>query len=433
MVLNKVLSVSSIIILSLSMCFPAFAASSLTEIDENGYNSAKQTIESCVVGEELQKSEMEILDKLYTELKENEDIKDRNAANKLINRISDESNIKPEQWRAAFEEYANTYNVPENAIESFEDRKDSALLDTAVSKLHILQWDEDDSGVNNSVMKNMINYLTNDGPVSSIMGISMSLAAALCIAFGLGDIIEKATEKSVSTESLWRAFLKMCIGLYIIFNCLYIAAAIIYVGDLLLTTALNANAAVANGEVSTSFVTHQALWDSVYAMEKSGGISTVASLAAAGGGSVIDSVKNIVSSAASGIYGVLATLGNNTLGLISDLAGSGIITFIISLTVYAVAIDIGVRYVFTPLAIADLFSERFRSTGIRWLKSLAASALQGVIIYVIVVVGTFLRTSLESGAALPGFAPVTGTIVNLTMIGMFAKSRGFAQEIIGTH
>ena len=119
--------------------------------------------------------------------------------------------------------------------------------------------------------------------------------------------------------------------------------------------------------------------------------------------------------------------------MVIKFAGSAIISFIISLTVYAVAINIGVRFVFTPLAVADLFSERFRSTGTRWLKSLAAAALQGVIIYVIVIVGTQLREILESGAAIPGFSPVTSCIVNLTMIGLFAKSGSIANEVIGAH
>ena len=105
----------------------------------------------------------------------------------------------------------------------------------------------------------------------------------------------------------------------------------------------------------------------------------------------------------------------------------------ISLSVYAIAIDIGIRFVFTPIAIADLFSEKFRSTGVRWLKGIMASSLQGVIIYVIVVVGTTLRETLASGAAISGFAPVTGLAVNLTMIGLFAKSRAFANDIVGTH
>ena len=131
--------------------------------------------------------------------------------------------------------------------------------------------------------------------------------------------------------------------------------------------------------------------------------------------------------------GISSVLGGPVISLITKFAGSAIISFVISLTVYAVAIDIGVRFVFTPLAVADLFSERFRSTGIRWLKSLAAAAIQGVIIYVIVIVGTQLREILESGALIPGFSPVTSCIVNLTMIGLFVKSAGIAREIIGTH
>ena len=136
---------------------------------------------------------------------------------------------------------------------------------------------------------------------------------------------------------------------------------------------------------------------------------------------------------AGSVSGISSVLGGPVISLITKFAGSAIISFVISLTVYAVAIDIGVRFVFTPLAVADLFSERFRSTGIRWLKSLAAAAIQGVIIYVIVIVGTQLREILESGALIPGFSPVTSCIVNLTMIGLFVKSAGIAREIIGTH
>lgn len=69
----------------------------------------------------------------------------------------------------------------------------------------------------------------------------------------------------------------------------------------------------------------------------------------------------------------------------------------------------------------------------RWLKGLAACALQGTIVYVTVLVGTNLRDILESGAAIPGFSPLTSALVNFTMIGFFAKSKSIANEIVGTH
>ena len=229
----------------------------------------------------------------------------------------------------------------------------------------------------------------------------------------------------------------MCVGLFIIYNSLYIAAVIIYVGDVILTAALNAtNSAVAAD--TGAYRTHMALWLSVSSIEKSGGFSLLAKTAGSGNAGVFSTAFNAaiawVGNQMPEVFaGISTVLGGPVLSLITKLAGSAIISFIISLTVYAVAIDIGVRFVFTPLAVADLFSEKFRSTGVRWLKSFAASALQGVIIYVIVIVGTQLREILESGALIPGFSPVTSCIVNLTMIGLFVKSAGIAREITGPH
>ena len=118
---------------------------------------------------------------------------------------------------------------------------------------------------------------------------------------------------------------------------------------------------------------------------------------------------------------------------IINFIGGNVINGIISLTVYAIAIETCIRFVFTPVAVGDMFSEKFRSSGVRWLKGLAACALQGTIVYVTVLIGTNLRDILESGAAIPGFSPVTSALVNFTMIGFFAKSKSIANEIVGTH
>ena len=287
-------------------------------------------------------------------------------------------------------------------------------------------------------MKLMIDRIMANTALTNVMGICMAFAASLCIAFGIGDILQQATEKSASTEALWRSFLKMCCGLFIIYNCLYIAAVIIYTGDVILTAALNATTGAGAADTE-AYRTHMALWLSVTSIEKSGGFSLLAKTAGSGNAGVFATAFNAatswVTNTMSDVFaaGFSLSFGGPIISLITKLAGSAIISFVISLTVYAVAIDIGVRFVFTPLAVADLFSERFRSTGIRWLKALAAAALQGVIIYVIVIVGTQLREILESGALIPGFSPVTSCIVNLTMLGLFVKSGNIAREVIGTH
>lgn len=432
---KKIAALAAAAALSLFVCMTSFASMSLDEYDQTMYDTVKELIES-EVDEDIRDTELEILEAINTEITgQGSALKNQQEGTKLIKKVASDKSLWASQWIAAFQKASEQYSVP--SCRDPGGTVDDAADANAVSKLHILQWDEDPSGVNRSAMKLMIDRIMANTALTNVMGICMAFAASLCIAFGIGDILQQATEKSASTEALWRSFLKMCIGLFIIYNCLYIAAVIIYTGDVILTAALNATTGAGAAETDT-YRTHMAMWLSVSSIEKSGGFSLLAKTAGSGNAGVFSTAFNaavawVGNQMPTVLAGLSATIGGPVISLITKLAGSAIISFIISLTVYAVAIDIGVRFVFTPLAVADLFSERFRSTGVRWLKSLAAAALQGVIIYVIVIVGTQLREILESGAAIPGFSPVTSCIVNLTMIGLFAKSGNIAREVIGTH
>jgi len=431
---KRIAALAAAIVLSLSVCMTSFAAMDLDEYDSTMYDTVKQLIEE-EVDQDIKDTELEILEAIHAEItSQGSSLASQKEGAKLIKKVASDKSLWASQWIAAFQKASDQYGVP-STVSSGGSAADADA--SAVNKLHILQWDEDPSGVNRSAMKLMIDRIMANTALSNVMGICMAFAASLCIAFGIGDIIQQATEKSASTEALWRAFLKMCIGLFIICNCLYIAAVIIYVGDVILTTALNATNSAAVVDTG-AYRTHMALWLSVSSIEKSGGFSLLAKTAGSGNAGVFSTAFNAaiawVGDQMPAVFsGISTVLGGPILSLITKLAGSAIISFVISLTVYAVAIDIGVRFVFTPLAVADLFSERFRSTGVRWLKSLAAAALQGVIIYVIVIVGTQLREILESGALIPGFSPVTSCIVNLTMIGLFVKSASIAREIVGSH
>ncbi len=431
---KRIVALAAAIVLSLSVCMTSFAAMDLDEYDSTMYDTVKQLIEE-EVDQDIKDTELEILEAIHAEItSQGSSLASQKEGTKLIKKVASDKNLWASQWIAAFQKASDQYGAP-STVSSGGAAADADA--SAVNKLHILQWDEDPNGVNRSAMKLMIDRIMTNTALTNVMGICMAFAASLCIAFGFGDIIQQATEKSASAEALWRAFLKMCVGLFIIYNSLYIAAVIIYVGDVILTAALNAtNSAVAAD--TGAYRTHMALWLSVSSIEKSGGFSLLAKTAGSGNAGVFSTAFNAaiawVGNQMPEVFaGISTVLGGPVLSLITKLAGSAIISFIISLTVYAVAIDIGVRFVFTPLAVADLFSEKFRSTGVRWLKSFAASALQGVIIYVIVIVGTQLREILESGALIPGFSPVTSCIVNLTMIGLFVKSAGIAREITGPH
>ncbi|MCM1236472.1 MAG: hypothetical protein NC489_40855 [Ruminococcus flavefaciens] len=436
---KRIAALGAAIALSLSLCMPAFAATSLSEYDNDMYESVKEIIEN-EVDEDIKDTELEILEAIKSEVtSQGSSLASQTAGSKVINKVTKDKSLWSVQWVAAYLKGCEQYDVPlDNITGAAGSLVDETADANAVSKLHILQWDEDTGGVNKSAMKLMIDRILSNSALKNVMGICMAFSASLCIAFGIGDIMQQATEKSASTEALWRAFLKMCIGLFIIFNCLYIAAFIIYVGDVILSAALGATNTTA-GIDTNAYRAHMAMWLSVTSIEKSGGFSLLAKTAGSGNAGVFstafDSALSIFGSALKSSVGLAFNLNPGTLltKLILKIAGSAIISFVISLTVYAVAINIGVRFVFTPLAVADLFSERFRSTGFRWLKTLAAASLQGVIVYAIVIVGTQLREILESGALIPGFSPVTSCIVNLTMIGMFAKSGGMANDIVGSH
>lgn len=132
-----------------------------------------------------------------------------------------------------------------------------------------------------------------------------------------------------------------------------------------------------------------------------------------------------------GLGNVVSDLGSGLSGLfgsITGLFGNGLVQLASSLVVYAVAIEIAIRYLFTPLAIADLYSEKWRSNGWMWLKKLFAVSMQGAVIFLIIYVTDIFKDSL--GAS---FSVITNTAINLTMIGMFAKSRQIANDIIGVH
>ena len=104
--------------------------------------------------------------------------------------------------------------------------------------------------------------------------------------------------------------------------------------------------------------------------------------------------------------GAAASL-SNTFGPLTGLIGSGIIQLASSLVVYAVAAEIGIGWM--------------------WLKKLFACSMQGAVIFMIIFVINIIKQSVDT------FDPITNTAINLTMIGMFAKSRAVANDIVGVH
>lgn len=374
-------------------------------------------------------AEEKLIDALHDKLSD-ESLNTVNDGNKIINQIAKDQSISATAWKSLFSKACDTQNVPQSKKQL---ESDVDALNDATNKLHILWWDNDTGGTNKSAMKLMIEKLLDaSSPAYTVMSICTTLGATLCLVFSITNILEKATEKSVSTEALWRSFLQMCLGIWIIYNCLYLASAIIYIGgDVILRAVIqNSTNVNANGAALKMRI---AMWDTVIVAANDAGITGLKGSVGSGGwGMLTQLLSNSFSAAADAVYGIASGWPNPVKAII-NFVGGNVINGIISLTVYAIAIEMCIRFVFTPVAVGDMFSEKFRSTGVRWLKGLAACALQGTIVYVTVLVGTNLRTILESGGAIQGFSPVTSALVNFTMMGFFVKSKSIANEIVGTH
>ena len=100
------------------------------------------------------------------------------------------------------------------------------------------------------------------------------------------------------------------------------------------------------------------------------------------------------------------------------------------LACYQVLIEIGIRRMFTPLAIGDIYQEGLRSPGVRYLKKLLAAFLK---ITIIVMLGYF-----GHALALEGTTDVNGLtycfnliIVDFTCVTIMFKAGEYANDIVG--
>lgn len=219
------------------------------------------------------------------------------------------------------------------------------------------------------------------------------------------------SDRQMSTEALQREFLKLLLGVWFIMNFKFFALLVIRLGTLVVEQVLGIGTEGIES-IRVQQVTN-ALWQSLaeVAEENPEGLSWI---------------SNITTGIGNVGAGIAASF-SNVFGSFVGFFGSGIIQLASSLVIYAVAAEIGIRYIFTPIAIADLYSERFRSNGWMWLKKLFACSMQGAVIFMIIFVINIIKKSVNT------FDPITNTAINLTMIGMFAKSRSVANDIIGVH
>lgn len=316
-----------------------------------------------------------------------------------------------------FESVHNTISLDDGSSFTITDNKkaNGDFVDAAV-KVNILTWNNTEVGGetvanhNRGVVQDLIKALdSNSSFVSGFTDPLKGVAMALTIAFGAYGLIMLSMEKSVTGEAVTREFIKMVIGLFVIYNFRTIALALISFGTWMLQAL----------QTSLGSMDYQA--SSVeYALLSSFSNLTETSLLSSLAESVFTGAVNLIKDAATG-----ATQG---LSEIMGSFGNGIIQVASSLAVYSVAIELAVRYAVTPIAIADLYSEKFRSSGIAWLKKLLACVITGTIMYLIIYITDVFKNVLGAN-----FSVITNTAINLTMIGMLFRARQIANEVVGAH
>lgn len=97
-------------------------------------------------------------------------------------------------------------------------------------------------------------------------------------------------------------------------------------------------------------------------------------------------------------------------------------------------IEVAVRTMFCPIAIADVFKAGMHSPGIRYMKKFAAVCFQGAVIYAILLASNLIRGSLADGGAaeINGLSSMACCIgITFVSVAMIFKSQQLANDIAG--
>lgn len=315
-------------------------------------------------------------------------------------------------WKSQFRREAEAYGIEYG--NTFSNQGSTAEeIENASIKVNLLTWNRDKKN-NGTAIANLeqgvvMKFLRAFDSFSGFTTWTRGIAIALTITFGCSTIMTMTMDRNASMETLQREFIKILFGIWVIMNYKFFALLIIRLGTIITEHVMITDFNSAKGKY-VYLTMCQSLSEIV---EESPNIFGFGVMQMQGqGGYVGTGIGNAISNFAS---------------TISNFVGGGLTQMASSLTVYAVIIEIGLRYMFTPIAIADLYSEKFRSNGWIWLKKLFAVSMQGAVIFMIIYSVDVLKNAIDTASV------ITNTAINLTMIGMFAKSRQIANDIIGVH
>lgn len=282
---------------------------------------------------------------------------------------------------------------------------------------------------NNDSNVNIVGFLKRfeqNATFANVATILQSIAAALVFAFGANNLLKISTDRMASYDAVLREFAKVIFGVWFIFNYRYFTILVMRVGTYFTEIILD-GATAESSQSQIAATLRYGLWKSLEETMADGSAGSLLEGVASAATNVLGYTgTNTDASTWDKAMEVIAQLfGGIGDFLGGDAIGGTIVNLAINWVVFAILIELAIRYIFTPIAIADLYSEGFHSNGMRWIKKLLSCCIAGGLIYISMYAANVLKTQLT------GIHPLQTAAINLTMIGFFAKSRQIADEIVG--
>lgn len=304
---------------------------------------------------------------------------------------------------------------------------EAAKADKSSKMIQKLRWGQKDGDSRVNIVGLLKRF--EEGKFAAISTILQSISAALVVAFGAANLLKLSSDRMASYDGVLREFAKIIFGVWFIFNYRYFTILVLRIGTYF--TEIILDGVTFDTEQSQVAATlRYGLWKSLEGLMSDGSADSILHGVASAASNVLgytgvseklsgwDSFQEFIAKGFGGIATV-GTLGGN------KAVGGTIVNLAINWVVFAILIELAIRYVFTPIAIADLYSEGFHSNGMRWLKKMLSCCLAGGLIYISMYAANIIKTQLI------GIHPIQTAAINLTMIGFFAKSRQIADEIVG--
>lgn len=278
--------------------------------------------------------------------------------------------------------------------------------------INVLTWNNKTNALGKQVsatdegkMSQLLTMLTTQ--FGSFMSVISAIAVALTVAFGCANLIQMSGERSLSIDALTREFLKILIGVWLVLNYRFFALLIIRLGTLVNELVLKTNLQEQSDSMAAPLL-----------------VSSLMKIINANAATGLTSLQVQISTGNAATVLQAQTSGLLINKLINSLGSVTIVQTVLQFAIYVVAIEVGIRYIFTPIAIADLYSEKYRSNGFMWLKKLFAVTIQGALIF-LVMYGSNALKQVVGGF---GGAQIA---INCATLGMFATSKLIANEIVG--